>query len=703
MERSWGSSQTWGSGAKSRRGLGLRLRWFAAVATVAAALSFAGVASAAAPAGSGTPAPHALGLLSVRQARPSAAAIARVRAAATSLPASVDLTANAMPVGNQGQVGSCAAWATVYGALGYWERAEQLSGGALAPMYTYSQYVSAYDGGHDGGSTIDYHLQVAKQQGVDNQADYFQGNFDYSDVPTSAERYNAVNWKLSGYADLPVQQSASSAVTQQSIEGALAAGNPVVIGIPVYSTFEIVTSANSGYYAGPIGNDSLLGNHGIVALGYNAQGLVIENSWGTSWGNAGYATLAWPFVNEYVFQATSVGRLLTGQPLNTAAPTVSGAAGVGGTLSASTGSWNPSASSYAYQWERAVAGSNAWAVIAGATGGTYTPVSADVNYNVRVLVIAANGVGQGAASSAGVGPVTGGGAAPANTVAPAITGIPVQGQRLAVSTGTWNPAGSSYAYQWQRAAGAASGWTNISGATTAGYTPGTADVIATLRVLVTASNSYGQATAASAPVGPVASGAPINRVPPVVAGTPIRGSQLSATTGTWTNPGPAFVYQWQRSVGAANRWANIAGASAASYKPVAADVGAQLRVQVTTSNQWGAASALSAATAKVLGAPPLNLTPLVTSGVPRSGNVLSASTGTWSGVGNTYTYLWQRNVGGGFVTIAGAVASTYRVASADQRAQLRVVVTAANSDGTASKASNATAVLSARRRVLGSR
>ena len=122
------------------------------------------------------------------------------------------------------------------------------------------------------------------QQGIDNQADYWQGNFDYSDLPSSAEKANAVNWKLTSYGDLPIQPSGSSDVTQQSIETALAAGTPVVIGIPVYDNFFYVRGPIKAYYTAPSGQ--FLGNHAIAALGYNSTGLVIENSWGTYWGTA---------------------------------------------------------------------------------------------------------------------------------------------------------------------------------------------------------------------------------------------------------------------------------------------------------------------------------------------------------------------------------------------------------------------------------
>ena len=56
---------------------------------------------------------------------------------------------------------------------------------------------------------------------------------------------------------------------------------------------------------------------------------------------------------------------------------------------------------------------------------------------------------------------------------------------------------------------AARRWTAIAGATASTYTPGASDIGATLRVTVTATNPYGVASATSAAVGPVASGAPV--------------------------------------------------------------------------------------------------------------------------------------------------------------------------------------------------
>jgi hypothetical protein len=254
-------------------------------------------------------APYDEGLILSPPLTPSTQTARALASAAVNLPASVDLRADAPPVGDQGPVNSCAAWASDYTALGYWENRDGIGGGALEPMYTYSQLV----GGQNVGTAIDANLNIAIGQGVDQQADYPQGNDDYRDLPTADETANATHWRLSGYQDLAVAPNAASTITQDSIEEALAGNEPVVIGIPIYNNFYDVTSADGGLYTGP--EDGFTGDyHAVTALGYNASGLIIENSWGTGWGAGGFATLAWSFVNAYVQEASAVGDLVHVQP-----------------------------------------------------------------------------------------------------------------------------------------------------------------------------------------------------------------------------------------------------------------------------------------------------------------------------------------------------------------------------------------------------
>ena len=92
----------------------------------------------------------------------------------------------------------------------------------------------------------------------------------------------------------------------------------------------------------------------------------------------------------------------------------------------------------------------------------------------------------------------------------------------------------------------------------------------------------------------VAAAAPSNMSLPVVIGAPQVGSLLTTGTGAWNNRPSGYAYQWQRDQ------ANIAGATAASYTVVSADVNHRIDVAVTASNSVGSASAMSASTSAVV-------------------------------------------------------------------------------------------------------
>ena len=106
-----------------------------------------------------------------------------------------------------------------------------------------------------------------------------------------------------------------------------------------------------------------------------------------------------------MIDAVSVGPLVTGQPVSSAVPSLTGTVGVGQTLTASSGTWNPAATSYAYQWQRSRNDGVTWSNIGGATASTYTRAVADQNAVVRALVTATNAFAKAIAKSAATGPV----------------------------------------------------------------------------------------------------------------------------------------------------------------------------------------------------------------------------------------------------------------------------------------------------------
>lgn len=83
---------------------------------------------------------------------------------------------------------------------------------------------------------------------------------------------------------------------------------------------------------------------------------------------------------------------------------------------------------------------------------------------------------------------------PANGSAPTISGTPTVGQSLTASPGSWTKSPSAFVYQWQSCS--STGCTDIPGATSASYTPVSADVGHELVVAVYGANSYGTSLAA---------------------------------------------------------------------------------------------------------------------------------------------------------------------------------------------------------------
>ncbi len=179
---------------------------------------------------------------------------------------------------------------------------------------------------------------------------------------------------------------------------------------------------------------------------------------------------------------------------------------------------------------------------------------------------------------------------------------------------------------------------------------------------------------------------PVSSTPPAITGTVMQGHLLSVSTGTW-NPAGSYTYQWQRNTGSG--FANIAGATAQTYTPTGADLGAKLDVVVDASNTAGSANASSAAVGPVVSGAPVSTVVPTLSGTPARGSTLSVNPGTWSPAASYYAYQWQRNTGSGFAIIAGQSAASYVLAPADRAATVRVSVTAINAYGQASQSTSA--------------
>jgi hypothetical protein len=227
------------------------------------------------------------------------------------LPASVDLTAYRVPTGDQGQIGSCTAWAIDYAMLGWYSRHDGKPGQPFHPMYTYSQVKLP---GPRGGSTPEAALRVAKTQGNDTIAHYQHPLDDDDTQPNASERGNAANYKVADWKTVFTQPGnaggGSAGVTL--IETELAAGHPVAITMRVRPGFKVMYNRTS--VAAATDNDvsgAEGGYHEVLALGYDQVGLVIQNSWGDQWGYHGLGRLSWRVVQKDVVAAHVITGFVT--------------------------------------------------------------------------------------------------------------------------------------------------------------------------------------------------------------------------------------------------------------------------------------------------------------------------------------------------------------------------------------------------------
>jgi sugar lactone lactonase YvrE len=337
--------------------------------------------------------------------------------------------------------------------------------------------------------------------------------------------------------------------------------------------------------------------------------------------------------------------------------------------------------------------------IDGATGETYEPMSQDIGSQLGVTVTATNSGGATSATGEAAPIVT---AAPPNeppvlVFAPRTTGITTDGQTLAANTGTWSgDEPISYTYQWELCDGG-SGCTNISGATASTYTLNSGDIGRTLRVVVTASNTYGSASGESEATEVIKPLALSSSSPPSISGTTTDGQTLAANAGTWTGSEPiSYSYQWRSCNGHGEECADIVSAIGPEYTLGAGDVGTTIRVMVTAKNVAGTASVASEATSVVAPLSPSNSVRPSISGLAQYDSTVSASTGTWAGTPTlTYAYQWRRcsESGAECANIAEATSASYLLGHEDVGKTVEVVVTATNAEGSTSADSTPTAVI----------
>ncbi|HEY7987518.1 MAG TPA: calcium-binding protein, partial [Methylophilaceae bacterium] len=350
----------------------------------------------------------------------------------------------------------------------------------------------------------------------------------------------------------------------------------------------------------------------------------------------------------------------------------------------------------AYQWQSSADSGSTWTNISGATASTYTLAEAQVGKLIRVTASYTDGHGTAESKSSTASAIVANiNDTPTGTVT--IAGTATQNQILTASNTLADVDGlGTIAYQWQSSPTGTT-WTNISGATAATYTLADAQVGKQVRVVASYTDGHGTLESVSSTATPAIVN--VNDTPTgmvAVSGTATQNQVLTASNTLADGDGLGTIaYQWQSSADSGSTWANISGATAATFTLTETQVGKQVRAVASYSDGHGTAESVSSsATAAIAN---VNDTPTGTvtvSGTATQNQVLAANNtlADVDGLG-TITYQWQSSPNGTTWTdISGATTSTFTLTDSQVGKQVRVTASYTDGHGTAESKSSAATV-----------
>ncbi len=202
------------------------------------------------------------------------------------LPASVNLTnfngKNLMPpIGNQGQYGTCVAWATGYAHKGFLERTD---GNTVdfSPKYLFWKVPAADKGADCNGTGFESAFNVMQQYGIATESTVpYTDLGDCSSSTSSSWDANAAGYKIQSFREISKDKT--------TLKEYLAQGRAISFGAKLGDEFMNASGSGVLNYQS-YGYTGQHAYHAMILMGYDdsKNAFRVQNSWGTTWGDNGY-------------------------------------------------------------------------------------------------------------------------------------------------------------------------------------------------------------------------------------------------------------------------------------------------------------------------------------------------------------------------------------------------------------------------------
>ncbi len=214
---------------------------------------------------------------------------------------SVDNSAHLPPVGNQGNQGSCVAWAFGYYYKTYQEWQEH-GWSVTDPNHIFSPsfIYNNIDGGVDGGAFFSDAMKLLLDNGCATIAE-FPYQSDYTLFPNESVYRDAINYRAD--SAFYIQTNDINGINQ--VKQLLAEGNVAVLGIIIRGNFDNIKNYNNTYCVkDTMGNNR--GGHALTLVGYDDNKVTddgtgafkLVNQWGTNWGDNGFCWMSYKAVMD---------------------------------------------------------------------------------------------------------------------------------------------------------------------------------------------------------------------------------------------------------------------------------------------------------------------------------------------------------------------------------------------------------------------